>query len=1795
MRRMNWLTSLFRRSVTPTTSLRRATNRDPVQAASPPVEQLESRELLAVFSVNPNVADGAAGSLRAAIQNSNTNQADDTIYLAPGRYVLSLDNSVAETAVGDRGDLDVTESGKTLVLQGSGTDSTILDAAGLDRVLEAHPGSTLVLRDLTLTGGKADQGGGLFADQASLVLDKVTILENAASEGGGAYASNSAVTITDSRFLNNSATSPNETKTARGGGLFLENSHSEVRNSEFQENKAIGGDGADGADGSGVGFDDEGFYHDPGPGGSGEIGSSAQGGAIFQQGSQLELINTTIHQNEARGGHGGSGGYGGRDSSNTFDDGAGADGGEAQGGGVFVFDGSFRLVDSSVGMNHLMAGGAGGKASNAGANAEGAGIFLSRASAEILRSTLNGNEAQAGGGAFGREGEEPRYRGQHGVNNGQPGGIGGAVRGTGLFVGESDATLIDSRVTENKATGGDGGGGGNGNSAGDYESSYAPGGSGGSGGQGGSVFGTGIFVSPSRSLSVVRSEVANNHGVPGLGGERGENWGYGGPSGPSGARSAKGTVTGDVVGSVSETSTTGVVTLPESGGQFQLTREQDDVVLRNADQIEVARLPFESVSHLEIIGSPADDTLVVGGTLANLIAWNGLRFDGAGGTDRLQLSGQATNVVRQLGTDSIVVDGRVIDFANVEVVDDSILAVNRWLDATDGNDTLELSGGSAADDQRSQIHWNGTTIDFANPTESLRIDAGDGADRVTLTSVDAGLMAAIVVNGGGGDDQLVSMLTNSVRFVGGDGNDSIRAGTNGDTLVGGEGNDSLFGGLGADLLIGGEGDDLLFGGAGSDRLFGETGRDMLTGNAGFDTLLGGDDADTLRGGAQNDVLDGGAGFDQMLEIADDDFTLTPSQLIVQRRVANAVDPNAVPVVGSPLDIGTSIVLPDNVDQLINIESAALLGGVSSNRLDASKFGGPVALHGFNGDDTLLGGTNDDILEGGDGNDQLDGGNGVNRLLAVGDVDWRLTSKLLFGMGTDSFQNIAVAELRGGASANRLNAAKFNGQVTLIGGDGDDTLIGSDQNDVLIGDAGDDQLFAKGGNDSLTGGDGHNLLGGGPGIDRVVESGDVDFVLTARQLSRTGTLARLVDTTNGGEVTSEVTGKSARPTDLSSIEEAELTGGDGNNRISAKKFGGVVTLRGGAGDDTLEGGNGADLLDGRAGRDRLLGRAGDDTLLGGSEKDLLLGGDGNDQLNGGDGADVLNGEAGADHSMGEAGNDVFVGDLANDTLDGGSGSDAVTLSSTGNITLTDAALTWTATASLSGIEQANLQGDVGAQQLDASVFSGDVTLDGSTGADTLLGGRGDDVLKIESLNTATVDGGAGLNVLRPSDRPVNIDLTGSMPNLKRISRLNLTGSEIVNVTINAQQFVSQSGKNERLKLDLDSDDRMIVADPYSHVAPSHDGLQHVRSGGKGLDVSNGTLVTLAAPVQARMPTGFVSNGLSAENLGNGQAPQVADLNGDGAADIVRGDGQLFWNDGQGNFVADTHAPIGHVVIGDVDGDGDQDMVTDQGQLLQNDGAGHFTSSIATAIHGEIVALRDLNGDGVPDLVMFDGATYQSNWRSYSTESLVVLMNDGAGQFHEVQRFDGVPRNGHAVSVVDIDADGDLDLFQSGFTAAKTRLWLNSGDGHFTRSHRSLFGDGVGSVEWGDVDDDGDVDALVYDSYGKWSWWMNSAGVFTANGQRVNSIVGGNILSVTPLDIDGDGDLDLAVTRLNQSGKVLLNQNGVLKDSGLRFGQLDTSRFATTTYAADFNGDGAPDLLAGDSSGFAVFLSHNATEL
>lgn len=123
----------------------------------------------------------------------------------------------------------------------------------------------------------------------------------------------------------------------------------------------------------------------------------------------------------------------------------------------------------------------------------------------------------------------------------------------------------------------------------------------------------------------------------------------------------------------------------------------------------------------------------------------------------------------------------------------------------------------------------------------------------------------------------------------------------------------------------------------------------------------------------------------------------------------------------------------------------------------------------------------------------------------------------------------------------------------------------------------------------------------------------------------------------------------------------------------------------------------------------------------------LGGNDTIRLDGVSVAAIINGGDGLDNITGGNGNDTFTGGLGNDILNGGGGVDTLIESGNFNFVLTNAQLTSNGTDKLTSIELARLTGGAGNNKLDASTFTGSVTLDGSGGNDTLVGGLANDSL------------------------------------------------------------------------------------------------------------------------------------------------------------------------------------------------------------------------------------------------------------------------------------------------------------------------------------------------------------------------------------------------------------------------------------------------------------------------------------
>jgi hypothetical protein len=155
--------------------------------------------------------------------------------------------------------------------------------------------------------------------------------------------------------------------------------------------------------------------------------------------------------------------------------------------------------------------------------------------------------------------------------------------------------------------------------------------------------------------------------------------------------------------------------------------------------------------------------------------------------------------------------------------------------------------------------------------------------------------------------------------------------------------------------------------------------------------------------------------------------------------------------------------------------------ISGANLSYVVTGTRVAFTG--GGSVLLGGVEQVRLAGGAGNNTftvsawtgtavLDGGAGLDRIIASADVDFRLTDTALVRShaGWLTLQSLEQARLTGGGRANRLDARRFSGPVTLSGGAGDDSLWSGRGNDVLQGGSGCD---------FVDGGLGRNILDHGP--------------------------------------------------------------------------------------------------------------------------------------------------------------------------------------------------------------------------------------------------------------------------------------------------------------------------------------------------------------------------------------------------------------------------------------------------------------------------------------------------------------------------------------------------------------------------------------------------------------------------------------------------------------------------------------------------------------------------------------------
>ncbi|WP_371039404.1 calcium-binding protein, partial [Rhodosalinus sp. FB01] len=412
----------------------------------------------------------------------------------------------------------------------------------------------------------------------------------------------------------------------------------------------------------------------------------------------------------------------------------------------------------------------------------------------------------------------------------------------------------------------------------------------------------------------------------------------------------------------------------------------------------------------------------------------------------------------------------------------------------------------------------------------------------------------------------------------------------------------------------------------------------------------------------------------------------------------------------------------------------------------------LTITGTQFDDFLEGGDGDDLIATGDndGSDVIVGGLGHDEFILT-DMTTGFLDLVYFDVATAISASIDGVANTGSVDKGAAGTDTLTDVATALGADGL-AIYGTDLGDSFTLNVAAGQFLAVRG---AQGADSYDVtnVGGTVRLDFRGGTNGIDVDLS------TGTIA---DDGFGNAETLTGAVTEVRAT----MNDDVVTGGDADERFILQA--GNDTVDGGAGTDTLrfdrsrvdspvvvdlEGGTATGSWEGQAfsytvsNIENVRGSVFDDSLTGDSEGNRIEGNAGNDMLTGGDGNDTLLGGEGIDTAgFGVASTDISGTDLGGGDLEIVSSEGTDFVSGVENFVFTDGTLTAAEVVTL--ISSRVFDGTSGADSIlggagDDTIngFGGDDTLDGGSGNDLVQGGPGDDRLT-DGRGVDTVDGGPG---------------------------------------------------------------------------------------------------------------------------------------------------------------------------------------------------------------------------------------------------------------------------------------------------------------------------------------------------------------------------------------------------------------------------------------------------------------------
>jgi Flp pilus assembly protein TadD len=390
-----------------------------------------------------------------------------------------------------------------------------------------------------------------------------------------------------------------------------------------------------------------------------------------------------------------------------------------------------------------------------------------------------------------------------------------------------------------------------------------------------------------------------------------------------------------------------------------------------------------------------------------------------------------------------------------------------------------------------------------------------------------------------------------------------------------------------------------------------------------------------------------------------------------------------------------------------------------------------------------------------------------------------------------------------------------------------------------------------------------------------------------------------------------------------------------------------------------------------------------------------------------------------------------------------------------------------------------------------------------------------------------------------------------------------------LTFAPQSFFALTGVRERPTVDL-----AAFTDATSEAGFPGAALQERQGGPTALaagDVDgDGVDDLLVAARLYRVQGGFVRDVTEASgiSLSRGAAHATfADYDNDGWLDFFaidgEGRGQLFRNRGDGTLVEVTaNAGVAEVrggrkaIFVDLEHDGDLDLLlvgNGQRTAYRNNLDGTFTEAtagfgLAGAGDARDAVFGDFDGDGRIDVFVTN-----------EQGSDALLHNGGAERFGDVTATSGLASSGGsgATAVGDHNNDGFLDLFVARMDGGEPTLWLNKGNGTFSRDRRSSVAlQALRSVAglaatFVDYDNDGWLDLVVAGrpvrggsgSPGVFLFRNDGAGRFLDRSTVIpDSVRAAGASAIAVSDVDGDGDEDLVLIDGAGAPRLLHNEFG-----------------------------------------------------